>query len=132
MTRDQKWLQHKGYVNTTKFDTELTTKTTIGILACFWSYVHKYFITGNLESLELPIFSHKNESGTFKGGDSGSLIISPLGQFVGLLTSTNKGMHGSNITFATLFKWVWELACNEFLSVSLHFEDLQVFFTNVA
>ncbi|KAG5641435.1 hypothetical protein DXG03_005227 [Asterophora parasitica] len=95
----------KEYVNTTEFDTELTTKTTIGILIHFWSYVRKYFITGNLESLELPILSHENESGTFKGGDSGSLIVSSLSQFVGLLTSrTNKGTHGSNITFATLFK----------------------------
>jgi hypothetical protein len=69
-----------------------------------------------MESLELLILSHENESGTFsKGGDSRSLIVSALGEFVDLLTGgTNKGTNGSDITFATLFEWVWELVLKEF------------------
>jgi len=116
------------------FKRGFTTKTTVGTLTGFWSYVRKYFTTGNLESLELPILSHENSSGTFsKGGDSGSLIVSPCGQFVGLLTSgTNKGTDGSDITFATLFEWVWELVGDEFPGANLNFEDLEAFFADVA
>ena len=52
------------------------TDTTVGTVPMFLSHVRKYFATGNMESLELPILSHKNKAGTFsKGGDSGSLIV---------------------------------------------------------
>jgi hypothetical protein len=116
------------------FKRGFNTKTTVGTLTRFLSYVRKYFTTGNLESLELPILSHENESGTFsKGGDSGSLIVSPRGQFVGLLTGgLNKGTDGSDITFATLFEWVWELVCDEFPGANLYFEDVEAFFADVA
>ncbi|KAI0088707.1 hypothetical protein BDY19DRAFT_994071 [Irpex rosettiformis] len=85
--------------------------------------------TGNQDSLELPIFNHEEEPGTFsKGGDSGSLIVDILGGFVALLTGgTNKGTDGSYITYSTPFKWVWELVCAEFPGVVLCFDDLEAF-----
>lgn len=98
------------------------------------SYVRKYFPTGDVESLEVPILSHEHDNATFsKGGDSGSLIVSALGQFVALLTGgTNKGTDGSDITFATLFEWVWELVKDEFPGANLYFDDLEAFFADVA
>lgn len=90
-----------------------TTQITIGTLKRFGSFVRKYSTAGNMESLKLPILSHENETGTFsKGGDPRSLIVSALGKFVGLLTGgSNSGTDGFDITFATLFEWVWELVC---------------------
>ncbi|PIL25967.1 hypothetical protein GSI_11721 [Ganoderma sinense ZZ0214-1] len=111
-----------------------TTNTTVGTLTRFMSFVRKYFITGNLESLEVPILSHEHDSGTFsKGGDSGSLIVSPRGEFIALLTGgTNKGTDGSDITFATPFEWVWDLVKEEFPGANLYFDNLQEFLANVA
>ncbi|KAI0262720.1 hypothetical protein BC834DRAFT_925125 [Gloeopeniophorella convolvens] len=112
-----------------------TTNTTVGTLTRFMSFVRKYFPTGNVESLEVPILSHEHDSGTFsKGGDSGSLIVSALGEFVALLTGgTNKGTDaGSDITFATLFEWVWHLVKEEFPDANLYFDNLEEFFADVA
>ncbi|KAH8999802.1 hypothetical protein EDB86DRAFT_3138975, partial [Lactarius hatsudake] len=111
-----------------------TTNTTVGTLTGFMSFVRKYFTTGNVESLEMPIFSHEHDSGTFsKGGDSGSLIVSARGEFVALLTGgTNKGTDGSDITFATLFVWVWDLVKEEFPGANLYFDNLQEFLADVA
>ncbi|KAH9047158.1 hypothetical protein EDB84DRAFT_1264204 [Lactarius hengduanensis] len=111
-----------------------TTNTTVGTLTRFMSFVRKYFITGNVESLAVPIFSHEHDSGTFsKRGDSGSLIVSPLGEFVALLTGgTNKGTGGSDITFATPFVWVWDLVKEEFPGANLYFDNLQEFLADVA
>ncbi|KAJ4481942.1 hypothetical protein J3R30DRAFT_2103130 [Lentinula aciculospora] len=88
-----------------------TTHVTVSTLTRFRSFVRKYSSAGNMESLELPILSHENKIGTFsKGCDSGSLIVSALGEFVGLLTGgSNSETDGSDIIFATLFEWVWEL-----------------------
>ncbi|EJC99999.1 uncharacterized protein FOMMEDRAFT_142497 [Fomitiporia mediterranea MF3/22] len=111
-----------------------TTNTTVGTLTRFMSFVRKYFITGNVESLEVPILSHEHDSGTFsKGGDSGSLIVSAHGEFVALLTGgTNKGMDGSDITFATLFEWIWDLVKEEFPGANLYLDNLQEFLADVA
>lgn len=86
------------------------TGTTVGTLSPFMSFVRKYFTVGELESLELAILPHENETaGTFpKGGDSGALIVSGMGEFVGLMTSgTSKGTDGSDITFTTPFRSIW-------------------------
>ena len=111
-----------------------TTNTTVGTLTRFMSFVCKYFITGNMESLEVPILSHEHDSGAFsKGGGSGSLIVSATGEFVALLTSgANKGTDGSDVTFATLFEWVWELVKEEFPGANLYFDNLQEFLADVA
>ncbi|KAL4253026.1 hypothetical protein ABKN59_002207 [Abortiporus biennis] len=105
-----------------------TTNTTIGTLTRFMSLVRKYFPTGNLESIELPIIPHE-ETGMFsEGGDSGSIIVSPTGEFVSLLTGgTNKANGGPDITYSTMFEWVWELVLGEFPDANLYFEDIAAF-----
>jgi hypothetical protein len=97
------------------------------------SFICKYSATDNVESLEVPIYSHKHDSGTFsKEGDSGSLIVSARGEFVALLTGgTNKGTDGSDITFATLFEWVWCLVKDKF-GANLYFNNLEEFLDDVA
>ncbi|KAI0320034.1 hypothetical protein OF83DRAFT_1169689 [Amylostereum chailletii] len=111
-----------------------TTNTTVGTLTRFMSFVRKYFPIGNVDSLEMPILSHEHDSGTFsKAGDSGSLIVSAVGEFVALLTGgTNEGTDGSDITFATLFEWVWDLVKGEFPGANLYFDNLQEFLDDVA
>ncbi|KAG8866413.1 hypothetical protein FRB97_003985, partial [Tulasnella sp. 331] len=104
-----------------------TTNTTVGTLTRFMSFVRQYFRTGNVESLEVAIFSHEHDTGTFsKGGDSGSLIVSTIGEFIALLTGgTSKGTDASDITYGTLFEWVWDLVKAEFPGANLHFDNLQ-------
>ncbi|GJJ10265.1 hypothetical protein Clacol_004491 [Clathrus columnatus] len=104
------------------------TNTTVGTLSRFMSFVRHYFTNGGImESLELPILPHESETGTFsKGGDSGAVIVSPSGEFVGLLTSgTNKGTDGTDITFATLFKYIWDLVLEQYPGTNLYWEDIQ-------
>ena len=111
-----------------------TTNTTIGTLTKFMSFVRQYFQTGNRESLEVAILSHEQDSGTFsKGGDSGSIIVSTIGEFLALLTGgTNKGTNSSDITYATLFEWVWDLVKAEFPGANLYFDNLEEFLADVA
>ncbi|KAJ3797639.1 hypothetical protein GGU11DRAFT_824353 [Lentinula aff. detonsa] len=99
------------------------TNTTVGTLTRFISFVRQYFQTGNKDSLEVAILSHEQDLGTFsKGGDSGSLIVSTIGEFIALLTGgTNKGTNASDITYATLFEWVWDLVKTEFPGANLVF-----------
>ena len=106
-----------------------TTNTTVGTVSRFMSFARKYFPTGNLDSIELPILPHEKETGTFsKGGDSGSIIVSPKGEYISLLTGgTNKGADGSDITYSTVFEWVWELVCEQFPGASLYWEDIPAF-----
>jgi hypothetical protein len=111
-----------------------TTNTTIGTLTKFMSFVRQYFQTGNRESLEVAILSHEQDSGTFsKGGDSGSIIVSTIGEFLALLTGgTNKGTDSPDITYATLFEWVWDLVKAEFPGANLYFDNLEEFLADVA
>jgi len=110
-----------------------TTNTTVGTLTKFMSFVRQYFQTGTQESLEVAILSHEQDSGTFsKGGDSGSLIVSTIGEFLALLTGgTNKGTDSSDITYATPFEWVWDLVKAEFPGANLYFDNLEEFLADV-
>lgn len=110
-----------------------STNTTVGTLTRFMSFGRKYFPTGDIESLEVPILSHENDSGSFsRGGDSGSTIVSTTGEFVALLTGGSTSLTGSSdITYATLFEWVWELVKEEFPGADLHFDDLEAFLADV-
>ncbi|KAF4619396.1 hypothetical protein D9613_005528 [Agrocybe pediades] len=105
------------------------TNTTVGTVTRFMSYVRIYSGISIAESLELPILSHERETGAFsKGGDSGSLIVSPQGEFVALLTGgTNKGTDGSDITYSTPFFYVWNLVKEEFPGANLYFDKLEEF-----
>ncbi|KAG9092620.1 hypothetical protein FS749_015563 [Ceratobasidium sp. UAMH 11750] len=111
-----------------------STNTTVGTLTRFKSYARKYFSTGNMESLEVPILSHENDSGSFsRGGDSGSTIVSPAGELVALLTGGPTSLtNSSDITYATLFEWIWELVLAEFPGANLYFDDLEAFLADVA
>ena len=111
-----------------------TTNTTVGTLTKFMSFVRQYFRNSNEESLEVAILSHERDSGTFsKGGDSGSLVVSTIGEFVALLTGgTNKGTDSSDITYATLFEWVWELVKAEYPGANLYFDNLDEFLADVS
>lgn len=98
-----------------------TTLTTVETLSRFISFVRKYNIAGTLESLELAILPHESVTGTFsKSGDSGATVVSPNGKYVGELTSgTNQGTDGSDITYATLFQYVWEVVLAKFPGANL-------------
>ncbi|KAF8896744.1 hypothetical protein CPB84DRAFT_1848107 [Gymnopilus junonius] len=111
----------------------LTTNMTISMVTGFRSFLRRYFPTGNVESLKLAILSHENESSTFsKGGNSGSLIISATGEFVALLTGgISKRTDGSDITFGTLFEWIWMLVKEEFPEAVLYFDNLEEFLTDM-
>jgi hypothetical protein len=110
-----------------------TTNTTVGTLSRFMSHGRKYFATGNLDSVEVAILPHDNDSIAFsRGGDSGALIVDALGRFVALLTGgTNKGTDSSDITFATLMEWVWDLIKDKFPGADLYFDDLEGFLADV-
>lgn len=104
-----------------------TTGLTVGGLGKYMSFVRKYFPTGHQESVELPVFNHEAASDAFSnGGDSGSLIVDPLGRFVSLLIGGSKsGAGGSDITYSTPFAYVWELVCKEFPGANLSFNGLK-------
>ena len=106
-----------------------TTNTTVGTLSRFISFVRKYNITGTLESLELAILPHENATGTYsKGGDSGAMGVSATGAYVGKVSGgTNKGTDASDITYATLFEYDWELILQEFPGANLYWDDIPAF-----
>ena len=105
------------------------TNTTVGNLPRFMSFVRKYYISGTLESLELAILPHESQIGPFsRGGDSGAVIVSATGEYVGILTGgTNKGTDGTDITYATLFVYIWALILAKFPGANLYFEDIKAF-----
>ena len=52
------------------------TGLTVGGLGKFMSFIQKYFPTGHQESIELPIFNHEDELGTFaRRGDCQSAFL---------------------------------------------------------
>ncbi|KAI0085547.1 hypothetical protein BDY19DRAFT_996676 [Irpex rosettiformis] len=105
------------------------TNTTVGNLPRFMSFVRKYYISGTLESLELAILPHESQIGPFsRGGDSGAVIVSATGEYVGVLTGgTNKGTDGTDITYATPFIYIWALILAKFPGANLYFEDIEAF-----
>ena len=111
-----------------------STNTTVGTLTRFMSYGRKYFTTGDIESLEVPILSHEKDLDAFsRSGDSGSAIVSATGEMVALLTGGPTSLTGSSdITYGTPFEWVWELVKEEFPGADLYFDDLEAFLADVA
>ncbi|KAI0674684.1 hypothetical protein C8Q78DRAFT_1076290 [Trametes maxima] len=103
------------------------TNTTVGTLSRFISFVRKYNITDTLDSLELAILPLENVSGTYsKGGDSGAMGVSATGEYVGKVSG------GSNITYATLFEYDWELILGEFPGASFYWDNIPAFLAAMA
>jgi hypothetical protein len=101
-----------------------TTLTTIGCLNGFESHVRRYFALGSRDSVEAAVCCYDNDFGPFsRGGDSGSIIVDPLGKFVALLTSGTGPTDYSDIVFGSLMHWLWEVIKAEFPGANLYFED---------
>lgn len=99
--------------------------TTVGTLSKFRSFVRSKYANEHLESLELPILPHEHYFFSRKG-DSGSIIVTPDGRFVGLLTGGAVDKEsGVNITYAIPFEWVWNLVREEFPNAELDFDNLR-------
>ena len=102
----------------------LTTLTTIGCLNGFESHVRRYFAIGSRDSVEVAVYRYDNKSGPFsEGGDSGSIIVDPLGKFAALLTSGTGTTYSSDITFGPPMYWLWEIIKAQFPGANLYFED---------
>jgi hypothetical protein len=101
-----------------------TTLTTVGGLSGFLSHVRRYFVTGNIDSVEVAIHPHNSNSGPFsRGGDSGSVIVDDLGRFVALLTGGTGNTDSSDITFGTPMHWLWLLILAKFDGANLYWDD---------
>jgi hypothetical protein len=112
----------------------ITTNTTVGTLSGFKSHDRKYLDAGILDSVEVAIFPHDNDSIAFtRRGDSGAVVVDALGRFVALITSgIYSGTESSDITFATPMEWVWDLIKDRFPRANLYFDDLVGFLADVA
>lgn len=88
----------------------ISTGVTVGKLSPFQAVRREYATLGTpVTSIDLCIRTHTLDHAiTYPfsvGGDSGALIVDPLGwRFVGLLTG---GPPSCDLTFATPFDWIW-------------------------
>lgn len=94
---------------------DFTTLTTVGGSSGFLSHARRYFVTGNIDSVETVIHPHNNDSGpTSRGGDSESVIVDAFGRFVAMLTGGTGKTDSSDITFGTPIHWLWLLISAKF------------------
>ncbi|KAH7890436.1 hypothetical protein F5I97DRAFT_1922768 [Phlebopus sp. FC_14] len=100
----------------------LTTLTTIGHATGFFSHAREYFANQtHRDSIEWAILPYDNDSGAFsKGGDSGSMIASGIGEFGGLLTGGSGRTESSDITYATPMFWLWLIIKAKFPNANLN------------
>jgi hypothetical protein len=111
----------------------VATNATVGTLSSFMSHARRYSVAGNTDSIEVAILPHDNASEPFsRGGDSGSLIIDAHGRAVAMLTSGTGKTDSSDITFATLITWLWELIKAQFPGANFCFDDLEAFLSDVS
>lgn len=101
------------------------TGTTIGCLNRFESKVRRYGLTGTFNSTEAPVlhYSKNKYFGAFsRGGDSGSIVASPKGEFISLLTGGTGPSDSVDITYTTLMHWLWDkLILVKFPGANLYF-----------
>jgi len=103
------------------------TLTTVGGLSGFLSHVRRYFVTGNIDSIEAAIFPRSNGSGPFsRRGDSGSIIVDAMRRFVALLTGGAGKTDASDITFGTPMHWLWLVILAKFPDAKLYWDDEDV------
>ncbi|KDQ63439.1 hypothetical protein JAAARDRAFT_169256 [Jaapia argillacea MUCL 33604] len=104
-----------------------STGTTIGRLNRFESKTRMYGLTGTFDSIEAPVLPYgKNQYfDTFsRGGDSGSIVAGPKGEFVSLLTGGTGPSESVDITFTTPMHWLWnELILVKFPGANLNFDE---------
>ncbi|KDQ08089.1 hypothetical protein BOTBODRAFT_59543 [Botryobasidium botryosum FD-172 SS1] len=86
-----------------------TMNITVSTLSRLMSHDCKYFVTGNLDSVEVAILPHDNDS----------------------IASPGVGTNSSDITFATLIEWVWDFIKDKFPDADLYFDDLEGFLADV-
>ncbi|KAG8743140.1 hypothetical protein FRC10_000357 [Ceratobasidium sp. 414] len=100
------------------------TPTTVGGLSGFLSHVRQYFVTGSIDSVEVAIHPHNNDSGPFsRDGDSGSVAVDALGRFVALVTGGTGETDSLDITFGTPMHWLWLLIQAKFDGANLNWDD---------
>jgi len=91
----------------------MATKTTVGTMTKFRSHIRRYVpLGGHRDSVEVTILPHPDLPGPFsRGGDSRALVIDASFRFVALLTSgCGSGNDDlSDMTYGTLFEWIWGL-----------------------
>jgi len=112
----------------------MSTKTTVGTMTKFRSHIRRYVpLGGHRDSVEVTILPHPELPGPFsQGGDSGALIIDASFRFVALLTGGSGLANNdlSDMTYGTLFEWIWGLVQTKFPGADLYFEDPVTFFEN--
>lgn len=101
----------------------LKTRTTIGCLNGFKSYVRRYSSLPERNSLEVAIYPHdsKDYDVPFSArGDSGSVIVDGSGKFVALLTGGTEPPQAPDITYGTPMHWLWQIIEMQFPGASLY------------
>lgn len=84
------------------------TRTTLGRLNGFESYLRRYGRLGNFDSIEAAVFAYDNNSSPFsRGGDSGATIVGANNDFVAQLTGGVGATDSSDITYGTPMEWLW-------------------------
>jgi len=111
-----------------------TTKTTFGNLIGFRSHLRRYVSLGSpRDSVEVTILPHPELPGPFsRGGDSGALIVDASFRFVAMLTGGDGDGNAnlSDMTYGTLFEWIWGHVQAKFPGANLYFEDHVAFFNS--
>ncbi|KAI5985213.1 hypothetical protein EDC04DRAFT_2590467 [Pisolithus marmoratus] len=100
----------------------LNTLTTIGRATGSFSCVREYFSNQtHRDSIEWAIVPYDDKSGSFsKGGDSGSMIASGIGEFGGLITGGCGETVWSDITYATPMFCLWPIIQAKFPNANLY------------
>lgn len=101
------------------------TGTTIGRMSRFESKARKYDLIGHFDSIEATVLPYgKNQYFTAfsRGGDSGSIVAGPKGEFISLLTGGTGSSDSVDIAFTTPMHWLWdELILGKFPGANLYF-----------
>lgn len=116
-----------------------SSKCTIGTMSKFISYVRKYDIPGNMNSLEIAIFPRDENSTAFsKKGDSGSAVVDGFGRFVGIITGGYNTKSKDpiqkdrfDITYCTHMDWIWSNIKGKYKGANLDFGNLDKFIADV-
>ncbi|TFK71330.1 hypothetical protein BDN72DRAFT_462443 [Pluteus cervinus] len=98
-------------------------RTTVGGLSGFLSHVRQYFVTGNIDSVEVAIHPHDDSSAFSRGGDSGSVIVDTLGKICCSAQCWNRQerLAGHNPRYARR-AFLWPLILAKFGGANLYWD----------